>query len=100
MKKVVFVCTLIIVNILIINYYSHNYQNNAVSNQKITTNNALTMMLETDMDSNEYMVATSNEWPTEGYKFNEELSYCELGSTIIWNEDNKTISLKTNISDK
>ena len=100
MKKVVFVCTLIIVNILIINYYSHNYQNNAVSNQKITTNNALTMMLETDMDSNEYIVATSNEWPTEGYKFNEELSYCELGSTIIWNEDNKTISLKTNISDK
>ena len=99
MKKVVFVCTLIIVNILIINYYSHNYQNNAVSNQKITTNNALTMMLETDMDSNEYMVATSNEWPTDGYKFNEELSYCELGSTIIWNEDNKTISLKTNISD-
>ena len=32
--------------------------------------------------------------------FNEELSYCELGSTIIWNEENKTISLRTNISDK
>ena len=42
-------------------------------------NNALTMMLETDVDSNEYEVATSNEWPEEGYIFNAEMSACETG---------------------
>ena len=69
--------------------------NNVTSNK----NNALTMMLETDVDSNEYEVATSNEWPTEGYIFNADMSACEKGSEIIWNEENKTVNLKTSVSD-
>ena len=66
----------------------------------IKTNNALTMMLETDVDSNQYEVATSNEWPTEGYIFNTEMSACERGSELIWNEETKTVNLKTSTSDK
>ncbi len=57
-------------------------------------------MLETDVDSNEYTVATSNEWVSDGYSFNEELSYCEKGSTLIWDAENKSINLKTSITDK
>ena len=63
-------------------------------------NNALTMMLETDVDSNEYEVATSNEWPQEGYIFNASMSACEKGSKLIWNEEAKTVNIKTNVSDK
>lgn len=66
----------------------------------IKTNDALTMMLETDVDSNQYEVATSNEWPTEGYIFNTEMSACERGSELIWNEETKTVNLKTSTSDK
>ena len=57
-------------------------------------------MLETDVDSNEYEVASNNNWPQEGYSFNQELSYCEQGSTLLWNEESKSISLKTSITDK
>ena len=73
-----------------------------VDNPEVINNNSnlLTMMLETDFDSNEYTVATSNKWPESGYTFNAELSYCEQGSALVWNEENKSVSLSTNISDK
>ena len=64
------------------------------------TNNALTMMLETDVDSNQYEISSSNKWPTEGYIFNTEISACERGSELIWNEETKTVNLKTSTSDK
>ena len=63
-------------------------------------NNALTMMLETDIDSNEYEVATSNAWPNDDYIFNNELSYCENGSKLIWNDVVKSVKITSNLSDK
>ena len=65
----------------------------------IKSSGNLTMMLETDINSNEYEVATSNEWPTEGYIFNADMSACEKGSEIIWNDETKTVNLKTSVSD-
>ncbi len=71
--------------------------NNPVTNNK---NNALTMMLETDVDSNEYEVATSNEWPTEGYIFNAEMSACERGGTLSWDSENNRVLMATSSADK
>ncbi len=65
----------------------------------IKSSGNLTMMLETDVNSNEYEVASSNEWPQEGYIFNASMSACEKGSEIIWNDETKTVNLKTSISD-
>ena len=63
-------------------------------------NNALTMMLETDVDSNEYEVATSNEWPEEGYIFNAEMSACERGGTLSWDSENNRVLMATSSADK
>ena len=80
--------------------YNNLIASTTESNAVKLNNNALTMMLETDVDSNEYEVATSNEWPQEGYIFNAEMSACEKGSELIWNEETKTVNLKTSMSDK
>ena len=58
------------------------------------------MMYETDVGSGEYEVSSSNEWPESGYIFNASMSACEKGSEIIWNDETKTVNLKTSISDK
>ncbi len=66
----------------------------------IKTNNALTMMLETDVDSNQYEVATSNKWPTEGYIFNTEMSACERGGKLSWDSENNRVLMATSSADK
>ncbi len=71
--------------------------NNVYENKK---NNALTMMLETDVDSNEYEVSTSNEWPTEGYIFNAEMSACERGGTLSWDSENNRVLMSSSSADK
>ncbi len=63
-------------------------------------NNALTMMLETDVDSNEYEVATSNEWPQEGYIFNAEMSACERGGSLSWDSENNRVVMASSKADK
>ena len=37
---------------------------------------------------------------TEGYKFNSELSKCENGSTLSWDDTKKVVIMQGNISDK
>ena len=70
--------------------------NNTVTNNK---NNALTMMLETDVDS-EYEVSTSNEWPQEGYIFNTEMSACERGSKLSWDSETNSVVMSSISADK
>ena len=60
----------------------------------------LSMMLETDTNSKTYIQSTSNDWPTDGYMFNEEMSKCERGSTLKWDDTNKKIVMEGNSSDK
>ena len=40
----------------------------------------LTMNLEQTAGAGDYKTVTQSEWPTDGYKFNSELSRCENGS--------------------
>lgn len=37
---------------------------------------------------------------TDGYIFNAELSGCENGSTLAWDDENKRVMLQANVSDK
>ena len=68
-----------------------------VQNQK---NKLLTMNLEQTAGAGDYKTVTQSEWPTEGYKFNSELSRCENGSTLNWDDDRKTVIISGNLSDK
>ena len=84
-------------------YYKYDNKNKEVlvnSTKQLINSNALTMMYETEENSGEYQVADSNSWPGEGYMFNAELSKCENGSTLNWNEENKTVLMQANTSDK
>lgn len=62
--------------------------------------NTLSMMLETETGSGNYELTTRSEWPTEGYVFNSELSKCENGGELSWDDENKRILMSGNMSDK
>ena len=60
----------------------------------------IAMMLETEAGSGNYEMTTRSEWPTEGYVFNENLSKCEKGSKLSWDNENKKVLMSGNKSDK
>ena len=51
-------------------------------------------------EEGQYVKSTSNEWPKDGYAFNETYSSCENGSKLSWNIETGEITLISNISDK
>jgi len=57
-------------------------------------------MLEETASSGEYKVSKSNKWPSKGYVFNKEMSYCNNGSTLTWNENDNSVSVNINKTDK
>mgnify|MGYP004535279231 CR=1 FL=1 len=60
----------------------------------------ISMMLETEAGSGNYEMTTASSWPTEGYVFNTELSKCENGGELSWDDANKTVLMSGNVSDK
>ena len=82
------------------NYYLKKEVLSYKENIKINKNNKLSMMLETDMNSKTYIQSTDNKWPTDGYVFNEQMSKCEQGSILKWDDANKKVVMEGNVSDK
>ncbi len=82
--------------------YKTNNVNETYENKenKEVNNNMLSMMLEKSAGSGEYQETTANEWPTEGYVFNENLSKCEKGSNLSWDSTKNTVVMTGNNSDK
>ena len=89
-KYVLFsIVTLVLLVALItsFNYFktTNNYFEDNTSNPtKITK--GISMNLEQTAGAGDYKTVTQSSWPTEGYKFNAELSSCENGSTLSWDE--------------
>ena len=82
------------------NYYLKKEVLSYKENIKINKNNMLSMMLETDTNSKTYIQSTDNKWPTDGYVFNEQMSKCEQGSILKWDDTNKKVIMEGNVSDK
>lgn len=61
---------------------------------------SISMNLEQTAGSGDYKTVTQSGWPTSGYKFNRELSKCENGSTLNWDDENKTVIFSGNVTDK
>ena len=102
MKKYVLLFSIFLITISILLLFDNDEKTiltNNNSGQLINTN-ALTMMYETEAGSGEYQVSSSNVWPQDGYIFNAELSGCENGSTLAWDDENKIVMLQANVSDK
>ena len=60
----------------------------------------ISMMIETEAKSGNYEMTTRESWPTEGYVFNSELSKCENGGELSWDDTNKRVVMSGNVSDK
>ena len=88
MKKKYIILSIITLVLLIafvtsFNYFktTNTYIDDSVNNQtKITK--GISMNLEQTAGAGDYKTVTRSSWPTEGYKFNSELSRCENGSTL------------------
>ena len=60
----------------------------------------ISMNLEQTAGAGDYKTVTQSGWPTKGYKFNAELSRCENGSTLSWDDTKKAVIMQGNVSDK
>ena len=60
----------------------------------------ISMNFEQTAGAGDYKQVTQSSWPTEGYKFNEELSKCENGSEISWDDTKKAVIVSGNLADK
>ena len=103
-KKIISLLTIIVLisfGILIktsFNKEESSFEDN--SSKQIKEGNLLSMMLETSAGSGEYEMVTQSSWPTEGYTFNAELSKCENGSELSWDDTSKVVAMTSNMSDK
>ena len=103
-KYVLFsIVTLVLLVALItsFNYFktTNTYIDDSFNNQtKITK--GISMNLEQTAGAGDYKTVTQSVWPTEGYNFNAELSGCENGSTLSWDDTKKAVIVSGNLSDK
>ena len=102
-KKILFILSVIIFLSSIIVIYNKDKDEKLLSGEKtseLSSKSLLSMMLETSYQSGEYKAATAKEFPKKGYIFNAELSKCENGGKVTWNDTTKTVVVTSNISDK
>ena len=101
-KKIIVVIIICLFGVFLITnkyYYKDNVnkeQPNNIKNDK----NMLSLMLETDVGSGTYSVSSSSDWSNEEYIYNSELSKCENGSKLSWDETNKQVVFSGIITDK
>ena len=106
MRKKKVLITISVVGILLASFIILSYINNdgvviaSGKSEEYVNNRTFSLMLETSRGSGEYQVSNDTTWPGSGYMYNETLSSCENGSTLIWNNETNTVTLKANISDK
>ena len=105
-KKIIIVISAVVVILLIAFLIRENIMlkgqidENVESSIPKKNQDMLSMMLETEAGSGNYEMTTRESWPTEGYKFNSELSKCEHGSELSWDDVNKSVLMSGNVSDK
>ena len=106
MKKKYIILSIITLVLLIafvtsFNYFKtkNDYVEDNVNNQtKIIK--GISMNLEQTAGAGDYKTVTQSSRPTEGYKNNSELSRCENGSTLSWDDTKKAVIMQGNVSDK
>ena len=103
MKKTISITIAVIlcsVCFLTYKFYDVTNVEDTSTNKIKQNNNMLSMMLETEAGSGKYEMTTSSSWPTDGYVFNSELSKCENGGKLSWDDTNKKVMFEGNNVDK
>ena len=100
-KLLFFSIFIIIILVFVLTIYNIIYKNNNIYlNNKDEVPNFISIMLEETAGSGEYKVSKSSKWPSKGYVFNKEMSYCNNGSTLAWNKNDNSVSVNINKTDK
>ena len=88
---------ILILSVFLINYLKNK---NPVLKTEEDNSGMFSYMIETEAGSGNYEMAEDNKWPGSGYIYNEQLSNCENGSILTWNDETKSVTVKSNVSDK
>ena len=100
MKKIISILFLVFLIVLFFLLLYKKNNNEVLSVDKFEDINMLSMMLETEVESGKYKETTRSSRPSDGYKFNAELSKCENGSSLSWDNNKKSVVMNSNVSDK
>ena len=98
-KKICFLLITIIF-LVILNFFPKPKEVLKEEEKSTKTEKLISMNLEQTAGAGDYKTVTQSSWPTEGYKFNAELSKCENGSTLSWDDTKKAVIVSGNLSDK
>lgn len=98
-KKICFLLITIIF-LVILNFFPKPKEVLKEEEKSTKTEKLISMNLEQTAGAGDYKTVTQSSWPTEGYVFNSELSKCENGSELSWDNTKKTVIVLGNISDK
>ena len=106
MKKKYIILSIITLVLLITFVTSFNYfktsntyvENNSNNQTKITK--GISMNLEQTAGAGDYKQVTQSNWPGDDYAFNAELSKCENGSTLSWDNTKNVVVFSGNVTDK
>lgn len=103
-KKYLFFISLLILFVVGLIFYNHFKVDNVYKEENLNNSNninkGISMNLEQTAGAGDYKNVTQSEWPKEGYKFNSELSKCENGGEVTWDDVKKIVVMTGNISDK
>ena len=99
MKKIIgFSSVIFIISLTCFITIKEKNKNNKITLQDTSSTGLISVMLQNDEGN--YIKTERTTWPTaeEGYEFNSELSRCENGSELSW--ENNKVRIKTSTSDK
>lgn len=102
-NKIIFILCSIFVFSFGVLFLSSNINDDVLTNEIKRDNKprtTLSMNFETGSGTAVYQEATDKNWPTSGYTFNTELSKCENGSEISWDDTNKKVIISGVKNDK
>ena len=101
MKKFFMLTIILLFSLCLLTYNFYNDSSiDDTSINNIKSKNMLSIMLESSDESGNYVMTTQNSWPTDGYVFNSELSKCENGGVLSWDDTNKKVLFEGNNIDK
>ena len=102
-KKYLFFISLLILFVIgiVINHFKVDnvYEEENLNNSN-NINKGISMNLEQTAGAGDYKLVTQSEWPLWGYALNNDLSKCENGSTIIWDDENNAVKINGRLTDK
>ena len=99
-NKKLLLCSILLIVGLIFKFNVTKNINEESLKPKGEKKNLLSMNLEQTAGAGDYKTVTQSEWPTDGYKVNSELSRCENGSELSWDDTKKVVVVTGNLSDK